>query len=59
MSESIFAYGITSISKKDCERLKKITEDVIAVVDIDENLKYYIFKNKSIKKLVSDFKKVF
>ncbi len=56
-NQSIFAHGIASINKKDCERLKKITENVIAAVDIDENLRSYIFQNKSIEKLVSDFKK--
>lgn len=51
-NKSIFAHGINSISKKNCERLKSISEKMISKIEIDEKLKSYVFNQKSIYNLV-------
>lgn len=57
-NQSIFAHGINSISKKNCENLKSISEKMINLNDIEENLKNKIFNKKSIDNLISLFKNV-
>jgi len=57
-NQSIFAHGINSISKKNCGNLKSISEKMINLNDIEENLKNKIFNKKSIDNLISLFKNV-
>lgn len=57
-NRSIFAHGINSISKKNCERLKFVLEEMISKIDIDEKLKSHVFNQKSIYNLVKLLKNV-
>ncbi len=55
---SIFAHGIVSVSKKDCERLKNIAETMIQGIEINQEVKAMVFNISSMKQLTELFKKI-
>ncbi len=57
-NQSIFAHGIASISKKDCEKLRNIAEKMVKDVNIDQELKSSAFNLKNMATLVELFIKV-
>jgi len=57
-NKSIFAHGIQSINKKNCQKLKKINEDMINKIDIDENLKNKVFSEKKLVTLANSIIKI-
>jgi len=50
-NSSIFAHGIESINKKNCERLKKINEKMIKEIEIDHVWKNKVFSYKDLERL--------
>ncbi|MHA1274862.1 MAG: TIGR02710 family CRISPR-associated CARF protein [Promethearchaeota archaeon] len=57
-NNSIFAHGIASINKKNCEKLKKYAEYLIKDIEIDSKLSSLIFTEKNIKSLTEIIKKI-
>ena len=55
---SIFAHGIVSIKKKDCDKLKKITEKMIENIEIDLNFKNKVFNKGNLELLANLFYKI-
>jgi len=49
-NQSIFAHGISSINKRDCENLKKIAEKMMNSIDLNNELINQIFNKKSLEK---------
>ncbi len=54
-NQSIYAHGITSIKKSDCEKLKKCAEQMLKVIKIPSPLKNYVFNQKMMQTIVDLF----
>jgi len=57
-NQSIFAHGIVSINKKECEKLKNIAEKMMESVIINQGQEYQVFNRNSIAHLIDLFKNV-
>ncbi|MHA1275466.1 MAG: TIGR02710 family CRISPR-associated CARF protein, partial [Promethearchaeota archaeon] len=57
-NNSIFAHGIVSISKKNCESLKKSAERMLQAIEIDSELKNFVFTRSNIEQMTRLFKKI-
>ncbi|MHA1150834.1 MAG: hypothetical protein ACTSR8_21650 [Promethearchaeota archaeon] len=55
---SIFAHGIVSISKKNCEPLKKIAEVMIKGIEIDKKRSSKVFNRSNMKRLTELITKI-